>query len=197
MRHHQNHLDELCYPYIYEQGSLCDYEIQTDELCGHLGAAISAIPDDMPDILRDLKSLQPLAFHLNGSIRGVMAVDESDLAWLNGRLSHYRDEIDGLIQGFVLPRGVSPVPQLHQARSASKKTIRLMVRLKHEGFAVPVELPRLCNLMCNFLFTLTLVINYRRGLIEIPFISKSYGVRHTHHTNSITSPSNYDANDGC
>ena len=167
-------LDELCYPYIYEAGSLCDFEIQTDELCGHIGAAVSAMPAEMPDILRDLELLQPMAFHLNGSIRGAKAIDESDLRWLNEQLSHYRDEIEGLVQGFVLPRGLAPVPQLHLARSAAKKAIRLMVRLGQEGQAIHPELPRLCNLMCNFFFVLTLVINHRRGLIEVPFETKSY-----------------------
>ena len=167
-------LDELCYPYIYEAGSLCDYEIQTDELCGHIGAAFSATPAEMQDILRDLDMLQPLAFHLNGSIRGAMAVNESDLAWLNERLAHYRAEIEGLVHGFVLPRGTAPIPQLHLARSASKKAIRLLVRLEQEGHTIRPELARLCNLMCNFFFALTLVINHRRGLIEIPFESKSY-----------------------
>ena len=35
--------DELCccYPFIYETSSLCDFEVITDELCGHIGAAFS------------------------------------------------------------------------------------------------------------------------------------------------------------
>lgn len=174
--HNRKRLDELCYPYIYEAGSLCDYEIQTDELCGHIGAAVSAVPAEMPDIMRDLEMLQPLAFHLNGSIRGAMAITESDLGWLNERLAHYRCEVEGLVQGFVLPRGTPPIPQLHLARSASKKAIRLLMRLEQEGTPVEPELPRLCNLMCNFFFALSLVINHRRGLVEMPFESKSYKV---------------------
>jgi hypothetical protein len=47
--------------------------------------------------------------------------------------------------------------------------------VEQEGKTVPMELPRLCNLMCNFFFTLTLVINQRRGFVETPFVSKSYG----------------------
>lgn len=167
--------DELCYPFIYETSSLCDYEVVTDELCGHIGAVLSQLPPEMDDIARDLDRLQPLAFHLNGSIRGRLAVDEDDIQWLHGRLSHYRDEVRDRIGGFVLPRGTPPVPQLHLARSAAKKAIRLMVRVEQEGKTVPAELPRLCNLMCNFFFTLTVAINKRRGVAEPPFVSKSYG----------------------
>lgn len=168
-------LDELCYPFIFEISSLCDFEVITDELCGHIGAILSLLPPDMSDIAQDLERLQPLAFHVNGSIRGRLAVEEADIAWLQSRQDHYRHEVAERIRGFVLPRGEMPVPHLHLARSAAKKAIRAMVRVDQEGKDVPPELPRLCNLMCNFFFTLTLVINQRRGHPETPFISKSYG----------------------
>ena len=167
--------DELCYPFIYELSSLCDFEVITDELCGHIGAVLSHLPPEMDDIAHDLDHLQPLAFHLNGSIRGRLAITESDIEWLLERLAHYRNEVSTRTNNFVLPRGTPPVPQLHLARSAAKKAIRLMVRVEQEGKTVPMVLPRLSNIMCNFFFTLTLVINQRRGLNEIPFVSKSYG----------------------
>ena len=173
----QRNGDELCccYPFIYETSSLCDFEVITDELCGHIGAAFSLLPDGMPDIAADLDRIQPLAFHVNGSIRGHLAIEEADLVWLQQRLSHYQEEVDERLRSFVLPRGTPPVPQLHMARSAAKKAIRLMVRIEQEGREIPMVLPRMCNLMCNFFFTLTLVINKRRGIDEIPFASKSYG----------------------
>lgn len=168
-------LDELCYPFIFESSALCDFEVVTDELCGHIGAVLSLLPAEMSDIAQDLDRLQPLAFHVNGSIRGRLAIEEADIAWLQSRQDHYRQEVAERIRGFVLPRGEMPVPHLHLARSAAKKAIRAMVRVDQEGKDVPSELPRLCNLMCNFFFTLTLVINQRRGHAETPFISKSYG----------------------
>ncbi len=168
-------LDELCYPFIFESSALCDFEVVTDELCGHIGAVLSLLPAEMSDIAQDLDRLQPLAFHVNGSIRGRLAIEEADIAWLQSRQDHYRQEVAERIRGFVLPRGEMPVPHLHLARSAAKKAIRAMVRVDQEGKDVPSELPRLCNLMCNFFFTLTLVINQRRAPADTPFISKSYG----------------------
>jgi ATP:cob(I)alamin adenosyltransferase len=167
--------DELCYPFIYETSNLCDFEVVTDELCGHIGAAYSLLPPDMPDIAADLDRVQPLAFHVNGSIRGRLAIEEGDLAWLQERLHHYHEEVRDRLESFVLPRGTQPIPQLHHARSAAKKAVRLMVRIEQEGKDIPMVLPRMCNLMCNFFFVLTLVINKRRGIDEIPFVSKSYG----------------------
>lgn len=168
-------LDELCYPFIYETAYLCDYEVVTDELCGHIGAVLADLPDEMADLRADLEQLQPLAFHLNGSVRGRLAIDETHIAWLTQRLAHYRAEVAERLTGFVLPRGAAPVPQLHLARSAAKKAIRALVRVDEEGREVPMLLPRLLNLMCNFCFTLTLVINQRRGMAEVPFKSESYG----------------------
>jgi cob(I)alamin adenosyltransferase len=169
--------DEVCYPFVQEASCLCDYEVITDELCTLVGMALSALDPEMDDIAADLERLQPLAFHANGSIRGHLAVEEEDLTWLRGRLNHYSTEVAGRNSGFVLPRGVTPVPQLHQARSASKKAIRALVRVDEEGIAVPDVLPRLLNILCNFCFVLTQVINQRRGIDEPVFISKSYAVR--------------------
>lgn len=168
-------LDELCYPFIYETSYLCDFEVSTDELCGHIGAVLSLLPPEFADIANDLEQLQPLAFHINGSLRGRLAVEEADIAWLQTRLNHYRAEVADRLHGFVLPRGQQPVPHLHLARSAAKKAVRLMVRVEQEGREIPMVLPRLCNMLCNFFFVLTLVINQRRGDVETSFISKSYG----------------------
>ena len=73
-------------------------------------------------------------------------------------------------------RWAVPVPQLHLARSCAKKAIRALVRVEQEGHAIPDVLPRICNAMCNLFFLMTLVVNRRRGLDEVPFASKSYKV---------------------
>lgn len=170
-------MDEVCYPFVHEHSYLCDYEVITDELCTLVGMALSALDPEMDDIAADLERLQPLAFHANGSIRGRLAVDEEDLSWLKQRLHHYSAEVAGRNTGFVLPRGRAPVPQLHQARSTSKKAIRALVRVDEEGICVPDVLPRLLNLYCNLCFVLTQVVNQRRGIDEPVFSSKSYNVR--------------------
>lgn len=167
--------DEICYPFIYESSYLCDFEVITDELCGHVGAILATLPTHLEQLNQDLQHLQPLVFHLNGSVRGRLAIEEEDLNWVKNRLHHYREQVQERLADFVLPRGEAPVIQLHQARSCCKKAIRALVRVDQEGIEVPMLLPRLCNLLCNLFFILTLVINKDRGLSETPFISKSYG----------------------
>lgn len=169
--------DEVCYPFIHETSYLCDFEVTTDELCALIGGALATTPVDYADLQADLDQLQPLAFHINGSIRGKLAVEESDLDWLKERLHYYRAEAGERRDAFVLPRGTAPVPQLHQCRSAAKKAVRCMVRVEQEGRAVPAILPRACNLLCNLFFAMTLTVNQRRGMVEVPFESRSYKVR--------------------
>ena len=168
-------MDEVCYPFIHEVSPLCDFEVLTDELCGNIGAALSMTSPAMSDIRADLDALQPLAFHLNGSIRGRLAITESDLDWAKSRLDYYRDAGADQLNGFVLPRGEMPVPFLNLARSGAKKAIRQMVRLEESAIEVPAVLPRLCNTLCNLLFAMIVVINQRHGLPETLFTSKSYG----------------------
>lgn len=168
--------DENCYPFLCEAGPLCDFEVATDELCGHIGAAVSLLAEPgMDDIRADLELIQPLAFHANGSLRGRLAVSGDDIAWLKGRLAHWRAQPGGRVAHFVLPRGGMPVPFLHLGRSACKKAVRALVKVQAGGREVPEVVPRLLNVLCNLLFALTLVINRRRGQDEVPFVSLSYG----------------------
>ena len=173
---HGRDTDENCYPFLYEDGHLCDFEVFTDELCGHLGAAWRLLEDpDCQDIRADLAVIQPMAFHANGSVRGRLAILEDDITWLKARLSYWREQPGGQAGGFVLPRGAQPVPFLHLGRSACKKAVRALVRAEGEGVAVPMAVPRWLNVLCNLLFVLSLVINHRRGEPEVPFTSRSYG----------------------
>jgi ATP:cob(I)alamin adenosyltransferase len=170
-------LDELCYSYIYDTTWLCDYEVATDELCGHVGMSYELLKNEMPDLASDLDRLQPLIFHANGSVRGQIAITEDDIALLKDCLNRYRQEVQGLVRGFVLPRGALPIPYLHLGRSAAKKSIRALVRLEQEGKEIPQIVSRFCNIVCNLLFAMTLVINHRRHLTEVPFESLSYKVK--------------------
>jgi len=175
---------ELCYTYIYDTSWLCDYEVTTDELCAQLGMALSAAETDaaLLDFVPDLDRLQALALHANGSIRGKLAVTEADLDWLHLRYDHFRQEIEARepdrLKNFVLPRGLTPVPDLHQARSTAKKALRCLVRVEEEAHReIPAEIPRFLNLLCNFCFLLTVLINQRRGLAEPRFVSRSYRLK--------------------
>ncbi len=176
---YSGNIRELCYPFIYEDSPLCDYEIITDELCAVLGGAITELEADkrFADIHDFLEKLQPKIFDLNGSIRGKQAIFEQQIIWLAEHFDRYQQEIEGELNGFVLPRGERAVQLLHNCRSLSKKAVRALVRVDADGIEVPDELHRFANLLCNLFFRLTVVINRRTDRVEPEYQSLSYSLK--------------------
>ncbi|WP_108652453.1 ATP:cob(I)alamin adenosyltransferase [Dongshaea marina] len=171
-------LAELCYPFMKEQGGICDFEMLTDELCSGLGmvlARLSELPGDAGEIRGDLDKLQLLIYHLNGSVRGRCGIFEEDLEWLHQRYAYYQELTRDCVGGFVLPRGETLGCTLHLCRCQGKKVVRQLHRLLHDEVQVAPILLRFSHLVTNFLFVLTLRVNMLQGFKEVPFISISYG----------------------
>ena len=171
---------ELCYPFIHETSCLCDFEMLTDEWCAQVGTAINAFEkledaEIFCDLISLLHELQPLIFNLNGSIRGRCCISETHIETVKQQYDHYQQEVAGRINGFVLPRGPHPVPELNICRSQGKKVIRVLVRVDAEGIKVPEQLPRFSNLLVNLFFLLTVVVKKRLNIDEIAYISPNYG----------------------
>ena len=167
-------LRELCYPFIFERKLTCDYEILTDELCCQIGAVLAQLPPQFLDVEADLQALQPLIYHLNGSVRGKNGIFEENLDWLKSRYDHYQAASGERVHGFVLPQGPLPVPTLHLCRCNAKKVVRMLVRLDEAGIALPPELPRFANLLANFFFVLTVYLKAQLDVVEVPYRSINY-----------------------
>ena len=166
---------ESCYPFMYEESAKCDFEILTDELCRKVGGVISNFDCDLIHIKEELEYLQPLIYHLNGSIRGKLAIFQEDLDWLLKKTTDHNEMVKDAFSTFILPRGKNPVPALNSCSSMSKHIIRVMTKIqREEGIDVPEILSVFTNVLCNYFFILTVVINKSRDEEEIPFISKSY-----------------------
>ena len=150
----------------------CDFEILTDELCTYIGLVISQLDDG--EMQQSLLWLQPRIFHLNGSIRGKCGIFEADIRKLKADYHYFRDQVTDSNKRFVLPRGVGAVVQLHQCRSLAKKVVRQLVKVDAVGKKVPPTLPRFSNLLVNYLFALTRVLNQQAGVEEPEYISINY-----------------------
>lgn len=180
----KSNLDELCYPYIYEDSTLCDYEILTDDLTRMVGWAINDLAILRKEYSKnvhliklesELNWILPLCFHLNGSIRGNLAITEEDHQQLLKKYRNFKTITEKSISGFVLPGGVSPVGILNKCSSMCKQAIRLMVKIHNEEHKEVDEiLPKFANVLCNYFFTATILINQITNFKETPFISKSY-----------------------
>lgn len=169
---------ELCYPFIYETQFQCDYEIATDELCCQVGGVMAMLPvapsEGEAAVFGDLDKLQRLIYNLNGSVRGRLGIFEEDMAWLKERYDLYNEASRGRVTGFVLPRGPQPIPALHLCRCASKKVVRLLVRLEESGVSYDPILPRFANLLANFFFVLTVFLKQEWQVPEVSYVSINY-----------------------
>ncbi|MBU9674727.1 hypothetical protein KQ939_09120 [Planococcus sp. CP5-4] len=161
----------LCYPFMRESASTVDFEIRTDSLTTRIGEAIAV--NDVPQIIDDLRYLQPMVYHLNGSVRGKLAITEQDLADLSSLYDRYVAEVKEEIDQFVLPQGTHGACILHVCRSEAKKSVRALHYVTLER-AVPEHLMDYANLLANVFFVMAVYANKQHGVDEIPFVSKSY-----------------------
>jgi len=127
-------LSEICYPFIYEDSPVCDFEITADELCSRIGLVLAM---DLDEFSRDiLTRMQPNVYHLNGSVRGKLAITEAEV----------EEELTALLRQFNLPIQSIPIPTedwiavMKKDKKKSKGLLHL-VALKEMGQAVvrPVE----------------------------------------------------------
>ena len=165
----------LCYPFMRESASTVDFEIRTDSLTTRIGQAAS-LTKDIPIVYEDLMYLLPMAYHLNGSVRGKLAISEEDLKRLSSMYDFYVAETDGRIDRFVLPQGTTAACALHVCRSEAKKSVRALHKVSLER-EVPDILFNYTNLLANVLFYMAVYVNKDKGVEEIQFVSKSYPTR--------------------
>jgi len=157
-----------------EDGLLCDYEILTDGLSSHLGLALSrarigAYPDS---ILEDLRWLIEMVLHLNGSVRGNLAIDQSDLTKINKKYDYYNKKVE--YNSFTLPGGDVLAAQLDICRYKSKEVVRLLNKLKKEDINIDEKILSFANILANLLYLISLYINDFMGIKQEKFKSKSY-----------------------
>ncbi|WP_431027154.1 hypothetical protein [Lysinibacillus sp. LZ02] len=165
-----------CYPFMREKSCLVDYEIRTDSLTTRIGDAIAILEESEKnaEVLAILRQIQPLAYHVNGSVRGRVAITAEDLAWLDGIYDEFVDRAGETIQQFVLPQGHLGATALHICRSEAKKSYRALHKVSEER-EVQEILFQFLGLLANVFFVLAVEVNTIHGVEEIPFKSKSYG----------------------
>ncbi|WP_419957789.1 hypothetical protein [Psychrobacillus psychrotolerans] len=165
----------ICYPFMRETPSTVDFEIRTDSLTTRIGLAAS-LTKDIPKIYEDLMYLAPMAYHLNGSVRGKIAITEDDLQVLSGMYDFYVEEVKGRVDIFVLPQGTTAACELHVCRSEAKKSVRALHKVSLER-EIPEILFDYAQLLANVLFAMAVYVNKHHGVEEIQFVSKSYPMR--------------------
>ena len=158
-----------------EKISLVDYEIRTDSLTSRMGVVLSVLRENeaCKVVFEDLHVIQPQIYHLNGSVRGKLAILEEDLNWLSDRYDYYVEDAGDVIKQFLLPQGCEVAALLHVCRSEAKKSYRALHKVSEER-EVPEILFDYLGLLANVLFVMAVYTNRRNNIDEIPFVSKSY-----------------------
>ncbi len=166
----------ISYPFMREKSCLVDYEIRTDSLCTRVGDSISVLNKyaNLEEISLVLQKIQPLTYHVNGSVRGRLAIDEEDLTWLDSVYDDFVIRGGEVLKQFVLPQGHEAATSLHICRSEAKKSYRALHKVSEER-EVPEILFQFLGLLANVFFVLSVEVNKLCNINEIPFISKSYG----------------------
>ena len=164
------------YPFMREKSCLVDYEIRTDSLTTRIGAVFPLLTEKEQVIIDDLRTIQPLCYHVNGSVRGKLALTEEDLKWLSERYDFYVEQTGEKVRQFVLPQGNNAACALHIARSEAKKSYRALHKVSEER-EVPDILFDFLGLLANVCFVMAVYVNQINGIQETPFVSKSYVVK--------------------
>ena len=167
-------MDEVCYPYMAEDGLYCDYEILSDGLSSYCGLVLSiAAKEGYPEEIQDVfQWLTAMSLHMNGSLRGNLAVEAEDLDKLYELHYFYKEKID--IGGFTLPTGSYLSCQINMLRYKTKELVRLLNKIHKDQEEVPAILFSFSNLMANFLYVLSCYNNKIDQFDNKTFISKSY-----------------------
>ncbi|MGL5541421.1 MAG: ATP:cob(I)alamin adenosyltransferase [Erysipelotrichaceae bacterium] len=158
------------YPFLKEESKKCDFEIESDLLVSQLGVAIPLVQEPLKGMLMELAEM---IYHLNGSIRGKVAVSPCDVE----RLFEMHETLalmGGRATQFVLPVGCAGASALHVARCIAKKVTRLAYQIEREQVVDPLVIT-IANMVANLLFSMALVANAMEQVEEIGFVSKSYG----------------------
>ncbi len=156
------------YTFLYENSSLCDYEIATDEFASLLGLADHYVKHF------DLHPLVELVYHANGSMRGKIAITKDNIDTLLDMQKKLQEQL-GPWKQFVLPEGSQGATHLHVLRSRAKSIVRIMHHIDQESEREKVIiLHDFWNILSNLFFLMALIENKLEGVKEQVFISQSY-----------------------
>ena len=157
------------YPFLKETSLKCDYEIMTDELSSLLGLCDASCKH-----IEELGKLVEITYHLNGSVRGKNAIEETDLDFIDRAHEKYHQILGEKTKTFVLPKGCIGACHLHLARVKAKEVARLLYKIDREENKVDQILFDFVNLLSNTLFLMAIFENQEEGIDEVKFVSKSY-----------------------
>ena len=166
----------ICYTYMREKSCKVDYEILSDALTVSVGVVLPYLTEKEKKVAEDLKHIQLLCYHANGSVRGMLAVEPKDIDWLSECYDYYAAEVGETMKQFVLPQGTLATMMLHQVRNDAKLVYRALHHA-HKEEPVSELLFQFTGLLSNVACAMALYVNKINDVAEVPFHTKSYSLK--------------------
>jgi cob(I)alamin adenosyltransferase len=164
----------ICYTYMREKSCKVDYEVLSDALTVSIGMVLPyLVKETEQEVKSDLLKMMELAYHANGSVRGMMAVTEEDIQWMSERYDYYCGLVGDKTKQFVIPQGCIAAMHLHQVRNDAKLVYRALHHCNGEEKVEPI-LFQFTGILSNIACVLAIYVNDLNGVEEIPFHTKSY-----------------------
>ena len=164
----------ICYTYMREKSMKVDYEVLNDALTVSIGMVLPYLQlETEQGVKADLRRMQEITYHANGSVRGMMAVTAEDVDWLSERYDHYCALVGEHMKQFIIPQGCIAAMHLHQVRNDAKLVYRTLHHVNKEE-KVDELIFKYIGLLSNVASVMALYVNELNGVEEIPFHTKSY-----------------------
>ncbi|HAX72358.1 MAG TPA: hypothetical protein DCY20_02410 [Firmicutes bacterium] len=169
-RHLSKNWDLIAYPFLSESKRLVDHEVLTDVLSSTLGLIYSY----NPPLKKETWWVMDRVLHMNGSIRGKLAITEEDIETGLQLLQTLREKHADRFSKFVYPTGHPIACQYHVARCQAKQVVRNLYLMEQDGMTIEPLVIDFANLVANLLFAFSIDVNAYFEIEEHEFVSKSY-----------------------
>jgi len=137
-----------------------------DETNSYLGLAASFTKEQF--LRNKIIQVQRTLFKLGSIIAGArLTIPKSQVSKYEREIDAWTNEMPKLAN-FILPGGSKPSSALFVARTVARKLERLLVKLSEERKLNPGLLV-FTNRLSDYLFTLARYINFRGGILEMPW----------------------------
>lgn len=150
-----------------------------DELNACLGILVSNIPDDRVDVIREIRNIQSLLFHVGAAlsttpgsplIPSIGKLREADIRALERAIDRM-DECVPVLRGFILPGGHPCAAFAHLARTVCRRAERRVTELvkEEEGKGGAGTVLIYLNRLSDYLFVLARHLNHMMDVQDTPW----------------------------
>jgi cob(I)alamin adenosyltransferase len=145
-----------------------------DEVNCFVGQAMTELDQEIfKDVLLDLEKIQHELFDCGGDLANVtkkreLKLKDESITYLEQKIDEYTAEAPEL-ERFILPGGSKPSASIHIARTVTRRSERLVVKLLKADPSSPEICLQYLNRLSDYFFALARVINFRLNVRDVEY----------------------------